>query len=227
MYSDELLKEARAYWDEKAKIAKEYMQSVSKDKNIKVLIEIAAQHPLDEGMYPNKEFKARLNEGIRLYNLEKENGNEVEIYVPGSRHRIGENNDKISLANAGKNYLIDNGVVAECIHAEDLNKKYKGADGVYNSADECFVASSYFKDKKFNKLISVISPVQVMRKTLLYIEFGVMPLNYSVPLDNTYHNYISEAFFQVPYVLFEDHSWQGKDSRLGNKTREERVPNDN
>lgn len=226
MYTEEFLAEQKQYWLKKYAEAKDFMLSRTVKENAKVLIEIAAQHPLKDGDKPDKEFQARLDKGIELFNQERRKGNFVEIYVPGSRHMYNGIADKISLASAGKIYLLNHGIDEKLIHADDLNEKYKGNEGVYNSADECFVSSSYFKDGNFNKLISVLSPVQIMRKSLLYIEFGVIPLSYSVPLDETYHNYIVEATFQIPYVLYEDHSWQGKDSVLGQKTRQERIPKD-
>ena len=226
MYTEEFLAEQKQYWLKKYAEAKDFMLSREVKENAKVLIEIAAQHPLKDGDKPGKEFQARLDKGIELFNQERRKGNFVEIYVPGSRHMYNGIADKISLASAGKIYLLNHGIDEKLIHADDLNEKYKGNEGVYNSADECFVSSSYFKDGNFNKLISVLSPVQIMRKSLLYIEFGVIPLSYSVPLDETYHNYIVEATFQIPYVLYEDHSWQGKDSVLGQKTRQERIPKD-
>ncbi len=224
MYTDEFLQKTKEEWMKKYDIAKANMENLGKAKDIKVLIEVAAQHPLIDGEYPNEEFKKRLDLGIALFNEERAKGRYVEFYVPGSRHVYNGVADKIALSKAGKNYLLSKGIEGKYIRGEDLNDKYKGEDGVYNSADECYVASCYFKDNGFNKLISVLSPVQIMRKSLIYIEFGVIPLCYSAPTENTFHNYISEATFSVPYVLYEDHSWQGKDSVLGNKTRHERDP---
>ena len=53
----------------------------------KVLIEVAAQHPLINGK-PGEEFEHRLKKGIQIYNAEKEKGNNPIIYVPGSLHSI-------------------------------------------------------------------------------------------------------------------------------------------
>ena len=111
----------------------------------------------------------------------KKNGIKVEIYVPGSTHVFKGHADKISLSKAGINFLSQLGIPLEALHGDDLNIKYKGMDGVYNSADECFVAASYFKDNNFGRLYSVLSPVQLFRKTFHYMEYGVLPQNYNAP----------------------------------------------
>src|SRR5262249_39800186 len=138
--------------------------------------------------------------------------NKVEIYVPGSIHMFEGRPDKVSLSKAGSEFLGQQGLPLHLIRGDDLNERYKGEDGVYNSADECFVAASYFKDGRFGHLYSVLSPAQVFRKTLHYLEFGVLPLNYTAPSLETFHNYIGEIFEAIPYVLFVDHSLQESDS---------------
>jgi hypothetical protein len=192
--------------------------------NSSVLIEIAAQHPLRNGLYPNDEFRSRLDRGRELFETSKTGGN-VEIYVPGSRHVFEGRADKISLSEAGRCYLIEQGVPAFAIHGEDLNVKYKGKAGVYGSADECFVAASYYRDSGFGVLASVCSPAQMLRKTLHYIEFGVIPLNFTVPVVAGFHDYLDELFEQIPRVLFGDSRLQG-DSADAKKLRDERKPKD-
>lgn len=211
-------------WSNKYNKAKKFMETRSGGK--KILIEVAAQHPLVDGIRPNEEFEKRLNLAIELYQKEIKKGNYVEFYVPGSLHQFNGVADKIELCEAGYNYLIEKGIDAKLINWHNLNKKYKGDDGVYNSADECYVASKYFVDNNFNYLYSVVSPAQMYRKTLFYIEFGVLPLNFSAPTTNTFHNYVDEIFLQLPNVLFEDHSWQEfYEGGQALETRKNRNPN--
>ncbi|MBH8552678.1 hypothetical protein I8751_09890 [Nostocaceae cyanobacterium CENA357] len=212
----------RQYWEEKFEIAKKFMEERS---NIPaVLIEVAAQHPLLDGEKPNEEFTKRLLLAKTLYKQESNAGKHVEIYVPGSRHRHEGVVDKVSLSEAGMIFLEQQGISREIIHGDDLNFKYKGDRGVYNSADECFVASSYFKDGNFGYLFSVLSPIQVFRKTIHYIEFGVLPLNYTAPALDTFHDYIDEMFEAVPYALFVDPDMQSKNSVRANELRHLRMP---
>jgi len=213
---------AKIDWEEKLKAAKTFMKS-RKKKN-KILIEIAAQHPLEKGKFPNEEFKQRLLLGKSLYQNEKKKGKHVEIYVPGSRHMHKNIADEISLSQAGVNFLLKEGLPKKDINGENLNNKYKGKKGVYNSADECFVASSYFKDGNFGLLYSVLSPVQLFRKALHYIWFGVLPLFYTAPTQDTYHNYLRETYDLIPHVRDFDPGMQSKNSFWGNKWRKERIP---
>jgi hypothetical protein len=212
------------YWKNKYDSAVDFMKS--RQTIPSVLIEIAAQHPLDEGKYPNKEFSRRLLFGRSLYEKAITEGKSVEIYVPGSCHVHNGIADEVSLSVAGTKFLLENGVPENLLHGEDLNKKYKGEKGVYNSADECFVATNYFKDTNFGKLYCVCSPAQMMRKTIHYLEFGVLPLNFTVPLAETHHNYFYEIFEAIPYALFVDPDMQSNDSVKANKLRQERTPNE-
>lgn len=215
-------KQDRDYWEKKYTTAKLFMKS--RYSNPSLLIEIAAQHPLVDGEKPNEEFLERLHLGKMLYDREKKKGIKVEIYVPGSLHVYKGRADKMSLSEAGVNFLSQLGIPLEVLHGDDLNMKYKGMDGVYNSADECFVAASYFKENNFGRLYSVLSPVQLFRKTLHYMEFGVLPQNYTAPVPETFHNYIGEIFEAIPYVLFVDPSMQGEGSIRSKEIREERKP---
>lgn len=211
-------------WMKKQEDAKNFMKSRESNK---ILIEVAAQHPLLDGLYPNEEFAKRLDLAIELYEKAIKEEKQVEFYVPGSLHQHNGVVDKIPLATAGKNYLLSKGIPENIIRADDLNKKYMKNLGVYNSADECFVSSQYFKDGNFGKLYSVASPAQMYRKTLFYIQFGVYPLNFSAPTENSYHNYINEIFWALPTVLLEDNTWQGQNSKYAVNTRKERNPNFN
>ncbi len=213
--------ELRNLWRSKYLRARAVMEE--RKDNHHTLIEIAAQHPLDDGIHPNDEFRARLERGKQLFELYRAASDRVEVYVPGSRHVFEGRPDRTSLSEAGRSYLIDNGMPPSAIRGDDLNSQYKGAEGVYNSADECFVAASYYKDTNFGILISVCSPAQMLRKTLHYIEFGVVPLNVTVPTLSSFHDYIDELFDKIPRVLTIDPSLQGH-SAEARRLREERKP---
>lgn len=221
-----MFNENLGYWRNKEIVIKNKSRINSDSK--KVLIEIAAQHPLKDGKEPGVEFESRLLRAIELYKKEIEKGNEVVFYIPGSRHyitnKVGEKiQDLIPLAESGKRYLIAQGISEEIIRAEDSNIKYKGKEGVYNSGDECYVASKIYEDEDCDKLISVVSPVQVFRKGMFYNQFGIQPQIYSVPVENTFHNYIGEMFWSLYVTTFIDHDWQGDNSFLSVLTRIERC----
>lgn len=191
-----------------------------KINNDGILIEIAAQHPLVDGITPNTEFTKRLLLGIDIYFKYKELNQTVKIYVPGSIH----NDDKISLSEAGKNFLLKHGVKDEDIFSVEMNLKYKRNEGVYNSSDECYVASKLFNDLNYKELHSVCSSAQLMRKALSYIEFGVYPFMHSVTCYDMFHNYVNEFFDYIPILLEDKNGLQG-DSKEGKRLREERKPN--
>lgn len=222
MSNNQKSKVKREEWEKRYETAKRFMEERGKIK--KVLIEVSAQHPLNKREEPNKEFKNRLLFGKEIYLRERQNGMNAEIYVPGSRHMHKGIADKISLSEAGNIFFLKQGIPREIIHGDDLNKKYKGEKGVYNSADECFVSTSYFKDEIFGKLYCVLSPLQIYRKALHYIWFGVLPLFYTAPTQKTFHNYIKEIYEFIPYVRDIDPEMQSKNSFLANLWRKERVP---
>jgi len=211
----------KGLWRSKYELAHSFMKERAWNK--RALIEIGAQHPLLDGMYPNQEFSARLDRGRELFYQFEATGGYAEIYVPGSRHKFEGAPDHISLSEAGRSYLMGKGMPSSMIHGDDLNLQYKGSQGVYGSADECFVAASYFKDANFGVLISVCSPAQMLRKTLHYIEFDVIPLNYTVPVADSFHDYIEELFEKIPRVLSVGPILQG-DSADARLLREERRP---
>lgn len=212
-------------WKRREEEANKFMESRSAID--RVLIEVAAQHPPVDGEKPGEEFSARLMKGRELSMENRNRGMEVEIYVPGSRHMWDGVADKISLSEVGMRFLIEKGMPKKFLHGEDLNVRYKGSaplPGVYNSADECFVAASYFKDGDFGQLLSVVSPVQLPRKALHYIWFGVIPQFYTAPTRKTFHNWTDEASSSIPYILNVDPDWQSANSERGISSRMERMP---
>ncbi len=212
---------ATEYWKEKYQAARTNMENAAKYGD-GVLIEVAAQHPLRGGKYPNEEFAARLDFASELYNTYKERGEHARIYVPGSRHRYNGVADDVSLSQAGSDYLTERGIPASDIWGENATKEFKGDDGVYNSADECFVAAKLFGKLRAAKLVCVCSPYQSHRKLLHYIEFGVVPLCYCTSVDNMFHDLLGEVFEAVPNVLYVDHSCQDRTGDIFVRSRQER-----
>lgn len=214
---------AKREWAELYHKAKTNMETCKYYEDI--LIEVAAQHPLMPDGSPGMEFKARLNAAINLYHQLTSEGKKVRIYVPGSIHSFNGRSDSISLSQAGKTYLLSNQIPEEHLLGDEQNRKYKGEDGVYNSADECFVASKIFFDGNYKQVYCICSPNQMTRKQLFYVAFGVVPMLVTVPCDELMHDPIYEIFEAVPDVIMYDHTWQEKDSIQGNRTRKERNPN--
>ncbi len=215
------LSQNQLYWLQKKKDAEEFM-SQRKQKST-VLIEVAAQHPLREGRYPDNEFKKRLDRAIQI---SREIGqNKVWFYVPGSRHKHNSVADAISLSEAGREYLVGHGVAETHIYADDANKEYKGELGVYNSADESYVASRIFIDNDFGRMICVCSPYQTLRKSFYYLEFGLIAECYGESADSVnamYHDPVSEYFGSLKHTVYEDHSWQDIHSEVAQNSRTER-----
>jgi len=213
--------ELYSIWKEKYLHAKENMKKVKKNEGI--LIEVAAQHPLIDGEKPNEEFEKRLILAINIYNQKVKSGEKVKIYVPGSKHMDNGIVDNISLSEAGKRYLISNNIPEEDIYSEDMNKKFKGEKGVYNSTDECYVSSKIFEIFNYAELHCVCSSGQMMRKMLSYIHFGYVPYMHTVSCDNMYHDYIDEIFRYIPIVLNDKMCLQGE-SEEADRLRKERKP---
>lgn len=216
---------AKEYWKKKYDDAHLTMSTRKENEEYeKILIEVAAQHPLKAGTEPNTEFKKRLDFAVNLYNDFTKQKLHAFIYVPGSVHKTSKSTDEISLSEAGCKYLISKEIPCENIFGEDMNKLYKGIDGVYNSADECFVASKIFLNGDYKKLYCICSPNQVMRKTLFYIEFGILPQCYCVPCETMYHTVLDEIFTSLETVIYKDHSWQDSTSETFINSRRSRKP---
>lgn len=208
-------------WQGLYKKAKNNMH-LAKEKS-GVLIEVAAQHPLINGEKPNEEFEKRLLLAIQLFNEETAKGKDVYIYVPGSIHMDNGVVDKVSLSEAGKHFLIEHGISEKNIFADDMNDKYKGEVGVYNSTDECYVASKIFEDMNFGEIHCVCSSGQMMRKILSYIRFGYVPYMHTVSCDEMYHDYIDEIFKYIPILLEDENALQGE-SDEADRLRKLRKP---
>ena len=172
----------REQWREK-EIEAKFKSKGRKNLYRKVLVEVAAQHPLREGKFPGEEYAKRLDITCELI------GEDVYIYLPGSLHIP----DEIPLSEAGKEYLLQKGVSEDRIITTE--------DEVYNSTDECQVASRILAENEFAKLICVCSPAQLMRKALSYIPFGVYPSFRIASCEELFHSYVEEATRNIPILL--------------------------
>ena len=168
----------------------------------KILVEVAAQHPLKEGKFPGEEYAKRLDISCELM------GEDVYIYLPGSLHVP----DEISLSEAGKEYLLKKGVPEDRIITTE--------DEVYNSTDECEIASRILIENEFAELICICSPAQLMRKALSYISFGVYPSFKIASCDELFHSYVEEAMRNIPILLNGGEGLEREKERLC----EERKP---
>ena len=213
--------EAKVYWCEKQELARQRM--VECNDNPAILIECASKVLVD-GLYPDFEFCARLDRSVELYKELKHDNNCVHIYVPGSLHNTEGITDQCTLSLAGKRYLVNHGIPASDILGDNENERYKGSEGVLNSADECFVASEIFKNGRYKELHCVCSPIQVTRKWFYYLEFGLVPLIHSVPIKNSdVMDIVIEQLRGVENVIYNDHSAQSHDSEVYINSRKERM----
>lgn len=149
----------------------------------KVLIEVAAQHPLKKGKFQGEEYAKRLDIACELM------GEDVYIYLPGSLHVPNE----VSLNEAGREYLLKKGI--------SENRIIITVDEVYNSTDECRVTSRILIENEFAELICICSPAQLMRKALSYISFGVYPSFKIASCEELFHSYVEEATRNIPILL--------------------------
>ena len=201
------------------------------------LIEIAAQHPLENGITPGIEFTARLDEAVRIYRqLKMENNQQVvKMFVPGSIHCENGRCDTIELSQAGIEYLknkLSEIEFGDVLSNDETNKKYMGEDGVYNLEDECYVATQvYYNICKITRcesgqIICVCSPNQVMRKTFVYLKYGIEVMCHSVPVPGKkmYHNPIDEYFYSLRRIVYQADDWQDKDNDVFQQSRKKRRP---
>lgn len=188
-------------WKEKEMEAK-FKSKGRKNLYKKILIEVAAQHPLREGKFPGEEYAKRLDIACELMN------EDTYIYLPGSLHIP----DEIPLSEAGKEYLLEKGIPEDKMLATE--------DEVYNSMDECEIASRILMENDFAELICICSPAQLMRKALSYISFGVYPSFRVASCEELFHSYVEEATRNIPILLNGEEELKEEKERL----REERKP---
>jgi hypothetical protein len=221
--------EAPERWMTWLKSARDLVASRKNEKSI--LIELGAQHPLQDGVRPAPEFQARLDKGVELYKTYTAQGYHVEIYVPGSRHMEKGVEDLVSLCDAGVIYLAQHGVPAKALHGEDLNDAYKGhysdapLKGVYSSADESYVACRYYQEKGFGRMVTICSPIHMQRQRLHSLANGVLPEMVTIFVESFYHKAETEMTVDLPLVLnAKDPTLQAIDSPRGLEFRKLRMP---
>lgn len=228
------------WWINKYNDAEKYMkmrrtnENGSKIQNGSYILMVStSQHPLIKDIYGKRtlvghEFKERLD---KIYQISKMCKDQLyEFYIPASIHKDDNGIvDDISTSSAAENYLIFLGINPDVIHGDDLNLKYKGDDGVYNSADESFVATQYFKDnEKFKDIIVACSPDQQLRWELHSVANGVLPTFYEVQTieskQRTKHGRGGVLDPTLFYTLFYDPLFNDSDSLLRKISREIRKP---
>jgi hypothetical protein len=212
----------RQAWQECLDQARQNMRDAPASHRL--LIEVAAQHPLIDGTDPGPEFRARLDRGAELAIAALSAGWTVSVYVPGSRHQDGGRQDLVSLSSAGCEYLRSRLPEQVSLHGDGLNERYLPGLGVYGSSDECFVSASFFRDGHFHRILAVVSPQQAARKLLYYYAFGIAPELHTAPVDEPHHNLIGELWDTIPTILATDPSELGPDSPLSRKLRSVRKP---
>ena len=194
-------------------------------KGGKTLIVVCAQHPLANGIRPNKEFVARLQRAVELGCAQV---GPVVMYVPGSIHHP----DKVSLSSAGVGWLTGRGVEAE-LHGDDANEQYKGAHspaahkGVYGCCDEAYVASRIvYDDNSIGKVCLIASVNQRLRMELHLLANGIAPSQViSVAPCDSYHTPEAEKITNLPSVLLaRDPTFQAPDEIMPLLIRRARVP---
>jgi len=127
------------------------------------LILVCAKHPLIDGFRPGRAFSARLDEAILRYKMMKEEGQNALIRVPGSVH-FG---DKISLAEAGRNYLLEHGIPDDDISADGVEE---------NGTDEITCAFSFFHQGGYKQFHICCGENQVFRNKMACMELhGILP----------------------------------------------------
>lgn len=188
-----------------------------KRSGFNVLIEVAAQHPLNANMTPGPEFSVRLDMAMEVYWGIRRKNEEARIYVPGSRHMLNGIADRISLSEAGKKYLCLKGIPENDIFADEANERFR-KEGVYNSSDECYVASRLFDEGKFKMLYSVCAPHQIMRKALSYIRFGYIPQFVTASTYGYSYMYVDEMT-NISEVFNDDYALQINNAGAEDKRR--------
>lgn len=187
------------FWDRLYDEALEFMDSVR--PNLGTFIEVAAQHPLKDGLTPGPEFTARLEAAAELYHLE-DNPVKCHIYVPGGKHKQGDVEDKVSLSEAGITYLHERCLIPlNCLHGQEDNLRITHGAGVFNSDDECYVSSFLFKESGYGRFICVCSPGQMMRKALSYLKYGCLPDFHTVSVPHSHHRIPWEACVGIPKMV--------------------------
>lgn len=78
------------------------------------LFVVHAQHPLEDGVRPGRDFRARLDKAAAVFG---EHDGLPLVYVPGSLHK----GDQRALSDAGVEYWLAKGLPQEALVGEEWN----------------------------------------------------------------------------------------------------------
>lgn len=187
------------------------------------LLEVSAQHPLIDGLYPGEEFVRRLQMAKNIVChtslFVEDDDRSIYIYVPGSRRKCDGAEDKVSLSEAGVAWLKDNLPVwaqDKIIGGDEKNTYLTDGEDTFNGEDECYATTVLFNQLMASRLFCVCSQGQMMRKLLCYIRFEYYPDCFTV--QGTFHKPTWEAIYGILDLLDT-----GK--VMSNKQRASRIAN--
>ena len=147
--------------EEEARLASLEYENDPERSGITMLV--CAQHPLNPDGTPGDIYRARLDEALDQYEKYTKKGEKVIFRIPGAVHK----GDTLSLAEAGRAYLVENGIPEEEISADGTEE---------NGTDEIAKAFSIFEQSKSKQLHIVCSENQVVRNKLACISLlGMLP----------------------------------------------------
>lgn len=128
----------------------------------KALVAIKAQHPLNADGTPGPEYAQRLEEAMAVKSRLEARGLTVVFMTFGGIH---EGHKTISLAEAGRQWLIEHEVSEEAIVTRPV---------AFSGNDEDRMAAEYF-NQEFSELHVVLSAGQWERTRLYFIFMGLQP----------------------------------------------------
>lgn len=177
---------------------------------VTTLIVAHAQHPIENGIYPGNDFRARLDMAALTFRQPAEHSSQTLLYVPGSLHR----GDSVSLSEAGVDYLRDQGIPRDVLRGAEWNTLFRNEKGVYCTADEVEVAvrglTEIAKSKETGRrVVAVCALGQAARLKLHYDGFGLASneLTFHTAGSDALHEGLTERFL-THYTIF-DPRWRG------------------
>ncbi len=130
----------------------------------KALVAIKAQHPLNSDGMPGPEYAQRLEEAMVVKTRLEAQGLKVVFMTFGGIH---EGHKTVSLAEAGKQWLVEHGVSEEDIVTRPV---------AFSGNDEDRMAAEFFaQDMEFSQLHIVLSAGQWERARLYFVFMGWQP----------------------------------------------------
>lgn len=134
----------------------------------RALIAVKAQHPLNADGTPGKEYTLRLCKALKVKTGLEADGVTVDFVTFGGVH---QGHPMVTLAEAGRDYLVANGIGQE--HIKSFNK-------IYSGNDEDRIAAEEFSNGDYSQLHVVCSAGQWERARLFYIFMGWQPFMHAV-----------------------------------------------